>query len=58
MTEPQAAKTVVLTDPSPGVFMLGTQIEGEEFRQITINRDQLLKLNHETADVLRRAFRS
>lgn len=55
--QPQAAQTVFLIDPEPGVFVLGTQVEGEDLRRITINRDQLLKLNHETADVLRRAFK-
>lgn len=55
--QPQPAQSVVLTDPEPGMFVLGTQVEGEEFRRITINREQLLKLNHETADVLRRAFK-
>lgn len=58
MTEPRLAKIIQLTDPEPGrTFVVGIQdAEGEELRRWQISREQLLNLNHQTADLLRRAF--
>lgn len=57
-TTERPAKLAFLTDPEPGrVFLLNIQEEGQECRRYQITREQLLNLNHQTADVLRRAFR-
>lgn len=57
MTERQA-KFAFLTDPEPGrVFLLNVQEEQGECQRWSINRDQLLNLNKQTADMLVRAFK-
>lgn len=57
MTEPRPADVMQLTDPEPGAFVLVLRAEGGELQRFMLNRDQLFELNHQTADILRKAFK-
>ena len=57
MTEPRSAKLAYLTDPDPRRPVLNVQVDDEEIQRFEINRDQLLNLNKQTADILVKAFK-
>jgi len=57
MTEPRPAKLAYLTDPDPRRPVLNVQVGDEEIQRFEINRDQLLNLNQQAADILVKAFK-
>lgn len=57
MSEPRPADFIQLMDPEPGVFVLNFRVEGGEQQLVQLNREQVLNLNKDTADILVKAFK-
>lgn len=57
MTEAVSADFIQLIDPEPGMFVLNFRAEGGELQRVKLNRDQVLNLNKDTADILVKAFK-
>lgn len=53
----QPAKLAYLTSPEKGETYLHVMSEGAELQSFRITRDQLLRLNAETADILVKEFK-
>lgn len=54
MLEPRQAHLAYLTNPERGLVLLNVQEQGKEIERFALNRDQLFRLNSETADILRK----
>lgn len=57
MMDAPEVRLVFLTDPEQGVALLNIQVGEGELQRLRINRDQLFRLNHETADILQRQYK-
>jgi hypothetical protein len=44
MSEPQPAKLAFLTQPSPGIYTLNLQVDGQEFYRLQISRAKLANI--------------
>lgn len=56
---PPSAKIAFLSDPEPKVCIINVQGEGENdpLHAYRLNRDQLFRLNKQTADILLKDFK-
>ena len=50
------AQLAYLSSPEKGVVWLNVSVD-DELRRVKLNRDQLFRLNSETADILLRDFK-